>query len=543
MKRSSPTLSKHQCNDMLCKSQSMCFCRTHQMFSCIRCANKMHYNCHLTMIQSLDDVKTNLVEAKNLAMKIREILAENGLTVYIQDADDELRSFSDRCIEVEKNIKEAIKHKNYAQFDTLQLEVREIQNNMAKSETIRKVLFLSTTRIASFDYVSQVDSDMFSVKKSRDKIHTTVKDNLEHMKKKYSFQIGQFQKECKSKLTDEFKSQIQALKNQNNTKESELEHQKQVTETLQSDNSLLLAQQAFLEAQHQQLESSKSLLEQELSSKIVQIASAQDQHSKDQQAISNLLEEFKATAEGLEQTKLNAKSIFRSIYEEFDLEKPELVIDMQEDKWKKLIKAMADCRYSLEEFNRLSIDNVSNEDAVLKDFMEYSAPSSLKHFVFNHNYIKGLFGNRAVEVKFYLNGLDKILPNVVKEIYLRDLIIDESDLSKIIKFSFGAERLVIRYCKIFTSDLLDFSGPHSNLKYLSFVNCGNSNWCNMEWNRYPRRFEHIVVAIKNSPLSASLTKLNVRSCKISSPKVTELLQTHNLTHISLVREGSDPSKQ
>jgi len=140
-----------------------------------------------------------------------------------------------------------------------------------------------------------------------------------------------------------------------------------------------------------------------------------------------------------------------------------------------------------------------------------------------------------------MKGLKSLLPHVTKEVYFNYLVVSGEDLSQIVKASSNLERLSFVVSKILTSDSLDFSSTsQSKLEYLSFNACAYHNWCNMEWDKYPDRFEKIVVAIKNSSLKDSLKTLNVRKCKISSSKVGEQLAAHGLSHINLGEEDNDP---
>ena len=62
----------------------------------------------------------------------------------------------------------------------------------------------------------------------------------------------------------------------------------------------------------------------------------------------------------------------------------------------------------------------------------------------------------------------------------------------------------------------------------------------MEWDKYPDRFENIIIAIKNSTLKDSLQTIDIIKCKITKDKVSELLIKHGLTNVSVIEECNEP---
>ncbi|CAI2362444.1 unnamed protein product [Moneuplotes crassus] len=551
-----------QCSDLACKQHRFYFCRDHQVYSCKGCVSKMHYKCQIAIIQDLIDLRTDVKEVQKLVIRFQELATENGLEVYLPNIDSVIKDYLEDLIEIERKIDEAIARDHHEQFDTLRSQIREyvsknlqiytlqlsafyqltlayrIQNRMADEQVIKDILFLSTTRDASRYGLPRVSDEFSSAIKVEQTIDTVVKQNVKLMEKKLEKEVREIEQQCKDRLSEEFKERIQELKEQKESQDIEIEEQKLATEQVlrQAQDMLKQKQEAF--AENQVLQDQKAQLERELSQKVEEIKQAKDQNKKYQEEISKMIEEIKENTSYVVESKDTIRDRIKSTHKDFDLDSTKLELNMKEEKTKKLVKAMEESKYSLGDMHKLKIDRMVNGDTSLNKFMTYSSPFSLKLFVFNHSYPG--YGDKAVRIKFYLEGLKEIIPKVTKEVYLECLVVDDTDLSRIVTWASNAERLTIRCSKISTSASLDFSTPSkAKLKYLSFFNCGN-RWCNMRWDESPEKFEQIIVAIKNSSLKDSLTQVNVSGCKISTSKVSELLNSHCLSHISVIDEENKP---
>ncbi|CAI2361440.1 unnamed protein product [Moneuplotes crassus] len=537
MKNSQVIPRRLQCSDLACQNHRFYFCRDHQVYSCKGCSSKMHYKCQLAIIQDLTDLRTDVKEVQRHVMRFQELATENGLEVYLPNIDSVIKDYQGDLTEIERKINEAIAHDHHEQYDTLRSQIREIQNHMADEQVIKDILFLSTTRGASRYGLPRVSDEFSSAIKVEQTIDTVVKQNVKLMEKKLAEEAREIEQQFKDRLSEEFKERIQTLQAQKEAQDIEIEEQKQETEQIlrQAQDMLKQKQEAF--SKNQVLQDLKEQLERKLSQKVEEIKQVKDQNKKYQEEIFKMSEE---NTRQIEEFKEKIIDHIKSIWPDFNLESKELELNMSEDKSKNLVKAMGESKYSFGDMNRLQIDYISNEDHTLNNFLKNCSPSSLRLLSFNHNYL-GSDGSNAVEIKFYEEGMQTLLANVTKEVYLEYLIVDASDLSQIVKACVNSERLTIRNSKISTSDSLDFSTPsQAKLQYLSFVNCGVQDWCSEEWGKYPARFEKIIVAIKNSSLKNSLSTINVRRCKISISKVAELLIAHDLAHVSVVSEVDSP---
>ncbi|CAI2361161.1 unnamed protein product [Moneuplotes crassus] len=543
-------LQKFHCSDPACKRHGVYFCRTHQMYTCKGCTNKMHFKCQLVIIQDLSDIKTNVIEVKIFVKRLFKLVAENGLRAYNPHIDDELKDFQDSLVEIEKKIRDAITHDNHKQFDTLQSQIKQIQIQMSDSDVIKEILYMSESRNTSLHNLPKIGDEFSSATKVKKKIDAVVQENMELMEKKLLSKSRQIDLQCKARLTEEFKDKIQNLKDLNDAKDIELEQQKEAakqacqdTEDIKKQRDKISTEKESLLAKNKDLKTFKTQLEEDLKTKIDQIEESKSQYAKDQEEKAKIIEELKLNESALEETKEIIKGLYKNICPDFDPESKELKLNMSEDNSMNLVKSIGASKCFLGDMNRLQIDYVSKKDHSLNDFLKNCNLSSLRLLSFNNNFL-GSTGSQALKIKFYQEGLQRLLINVTKEVYLENLIIDGLDLSCIIQSCVNTERLVIRYSKISTSDSLDFSTPpQAKLEYLSFCYCGGEKWCSEQWDMYPEKFEKIIVAIKNSSLKNSLKSINVRCCKISVSKVNELLDTHDLPHIKGINQVNFPFKE
>ena len=108
-----------------------------------------------------------------------------------------------------------------------------------------------------------------------------------------------------------------------------------------------------------------------------------------------------------------------------------------------------------------------------------------------------------------------------------------SDLYGIIKYSSNCKRLVIRYCKIDTSEALD-SGKYMpyQTKELSFYNSSYPQRSN--WKKKKHELVNILQAIKNSRLLDSVQKICLKNEDINFP--SSLIEAQKIAKSSGVNE-------
>ncbi|CAI2362447.1 unnamed protein product [Moneuplotes crassus] len=418
-----------------------------------------------------------------------------------------------------------------------------IQIQMDKSEVVKDILYLSESRNTSLYNLPKICDNFSSATKVRKKIDAVIQQNDKLMEKKLLSKSRQIELKCKARLTEEFKDKIQNLENQNATKDIKIKEHEDITQQAIKNSEEISTEKDLLQTENKDLKDIKTQLEEDLRVKLEEIKASKSQHDEDQKEIAKIYEELKQSESELEEAKGVIQGLYKNIHSDFNPETKELKLDMSENKSRNLAKAMGVCKYSFGDMNRLEIDCIFNEDHTLNNFFKNCSQSSLRLLSLNYNFL-GSNGSHALKLKFYQEGLQNLLVNVTKEVYLKNLIVNGSDLNHIVKSCVNTERLTIRYSKIYTCDSLDFSTPsQSKLEYLSFYECRGYEWCSEEWSKYSEKFEKIIVAIKKSSLKDSLKTINVRKCKISVSKLNELLIIHGLSRISAIDEQNFPLEE
>ncbi|CAI2358778.1 unnamed protein product [Moneuplotes crassus] len=324
------------------------------------------------------------------------------------------------------------------------LKKRDTESHGCCTSHQRYLVLVHHQRCKRYD-LPRASEEFSSAIKIEQTIDAVVKQNAKLMEKKLAKKAREIEQQCKNRLSEELKERIQELQAQKEAQDIEIEEQKQATEQvlMQAQDMLKQKQEAF--AENQTLQDQKAQLERELSQKVEEVKQAKDQNEKYQEEISKMSKEIKENTRQIEESKETIRDRIKSTHKDFDLDSTKLELNMKEEKTQKLVKAMEENKCTLGDMHKLTINNMINEDTILDKFMTYSAPSSLKLFVFNHSYLGE--NDKAVRIKFYLEGLKEILPRVTKEVYLECLVVEDTDLSQIVKWASNAERLTIRWSK------------------------------------------------------------------------------------------------
>ena len=129
----------------------------------------------------------------------------------------------------------------------------------------------------------------------------------------------------------------------------------------------------------------------------------------------------------------------------------------------KFTLSIVDSRYFAKAFKlpnlkQIFIDRIPENNENLLHFLEYSSPSKTKTFVF------GWEGN-LFKLDFYLSGLEKALPSVTEEIFLKSWTLSNKAFERVVRASANATKIIFRSSKIDCSTDFNFSGPTYNTKY------------------------------------------------------------------------------
>ncbi|CAI2365746.1 unnamed protein product [Moneuplotes crassus] len=242
--------------------------------------------------------------------------------------------------------------------------------------------------------------------------------------------------------------------------------------------------------------------------------------------------------EELEETRQDRENIKQDFKETVDRITPNVDMDLSKEEGKRILDLISKSFLVLPVIKNLVINNVKNDDQGLRSFLGLDSVATVRNFIFNHFYL--MDEEHAIRFGFYREHILKPIGVTSHEVYLSKMILEPQDLSAVVKGAANSKRLIIKHCKVETSDALNFeTHGDSSLEYLSFFNCGYSAWNNMHWDKDPSLFGHIITAIRGSSLKLSLKEININGCGIRKTQVKELLG-EDLAHISIVLKIDNP---
>ena len=140
--------------------------------------------------------------------------------------------------------------------------------------------------------------------------------------------------------------------------------------------------------------------------------------------------------------------------------------------------------------------------------------------------------SRLYKIDYYLDGLDTAFKGVTKEVFTFCWSHSKLSLERVIKASCNASRIIISCSKLDWDNDFDFSGPHYNTSYLSFLMWGNYHGNN--WSTNPEKLGRIIKAISECSMKDSLQTLNVSYCGVTIHKVEEMLFTHGMSNVQSI---------
>ena len=212
-----------------------------------------------------------------------------------------------------------------------------------------------------------------------------------------------------------------------------------------------------------------------------------------------LIEELKDQHEQeLENLQKSTQEVLRNAI----IEDPKFKLDLDlihtsdNDKMKEMSESI------VADFDRVRINNLTNNDPILKSFFENSCPTNLSFLSLN------LSSKYQIKISYYMDELKEWFKATSDEIYLESMHITSNDLTNIIKSSSRCNRLVIRFSRIDASQDLDFDiDTGYTTKELSFYNCDCDSRSN--WDVKRNEVVKILEAINNCGLKHSLQKISL----------------------------------
>ena len=198
-------------------------------------------------------------------------------------------------------------------------------------------------------------------------------------------------------------------------------------------------------------------------------------------------------------------------------------------------------KLQIPEIKSIKIDWISDADLDLANFLTNWVPDQLKFLALNYNYIV----TNPINIKFYFNPISYVASRVTKEVFLYLFELSADDLQLFIKAASSTEQIVFWRCSIHCSKELDFgSSIIYNTNFIGFQFWGNIDYTELttDWKTDPSAFLNIIDAISNCGLWDSLKKIDIYfNQSLVQTEVQELLNSKNMSHISIIREGSGPS--
>ncbi|CAI2381918.1 unnamed protein product [Moneuplotes crassus] len=478
-----------------CDTEGAYCCRTHSVSAqivciCERCRGVFHFECEVAVRKSSEEAKKDLEFMKGMVQRLEWDMDKSRIGSYDQQVAKAFNEFAERIKEVERRMEEA---SQWHEIDELETQLREIQVDLSKSKEVKEILFLSASREVS--------------------LQGSFNENKEHFSE--SIEINP-----SSESQNNLNHQIEGVKNERK-------------EEIKDCTSLSTRKPIRDEAENLSVKRLLTFLKENYISKSFNL-------SVGLSVVVLLLLLWNSNLRN-ENNDLKEAQIKIAELAGYYPQDSDLTLDMTEKHAQNLVKTMNTINYKFGEKTRLSINKIDVVDENIKEFItNFSSPSlrifSLNSVPFSNDH------QSLIKIKFYKEGLMKLLSTVTKEVFLSSLILDSEDLSQIVKASINSERLIIHSSKISISHDLDFyTGANSNIQYLSIQYSDRFKWYGTTWDDLAEKFEQIPIAIKNSALKDSLKTLNIYNCPISTSKIVELLKNYGLSHINVTRELVKPS--
>ena len=133
-----------------------------------------------------------------------------------------------------------------------------------------------------------------------------------------------------------------------------------------------------------------------------------------------------------------------------------------------------------------------------------------------------------------MKSLCKALTRVTKEIFLRNLRLNDSAVKGVISNSLKCETLKLCQCEVYSYYYLRIKSiPESRMSYLGLDSCHVS--C-----RVRPDFRVLIDAIKPIIKSPSLKYLNIYNCGVGSEEVMKMLEKEELEPITITQHEDFP---
>ena len=419
----------------------------------------------------------------------------------------------------------AISSQDFAHQSTLETQIIEFKNLVDSSMPIRQYLleskYVQLVDVTNLKHQISNQSIELEVEKRgsekkeqvlqmtdkniNQKLHTKdMNMKLTNNKKTKAKAITKRKSEV-YKLDDKLLQKMGEIKPLNNTTNNEVKVAKLEEKLAESDSKLAEVQEKL--AKNDAKLTELSLINDELKtantkleSKIGDIEAELGKVNEESKMKDILIEELKDQHEQeLENLQKSTQEVLRNAI----IEDPKFKLDLDlihtsdNDKMKEMSESI------VADFDRVRINNLTNNDPILKSFFENSCPTNLSFLSLN---LKSVY---QIEISYYMDELKEWLLNSTGKVHLRNFSMSSDEFCTILKSSSQCNTLIIQYSTISISGSLDLNIDDNTykIKNLSFRNCGDD--CRSSWYDKRRRLVKILKAIHDSGLRDSLTKINL----------------------------------
>ena len=182
----------------------------------------------------------------------------------------------------------------------------------------------------------------------------------------------------------------------------------------------------------------------------------------------------------------------------------------------------------------MRIENIKDQDSHIKKFFSSSFPHSINSLCFVwYNQV------HRYDLDSYFPCLQPCLSRIKYEFCTNYPSMSSSTFSSLIQGCKHLKRLIIKEAKIDVSGTLDFgSNLDYKLEYISFAYCGDVSYSN--WKEKPSEFKKILESFPLTGLDKSLKTLDIYGCHLKNESIHSILDSLNLSHITVVKESPNP---
>ena len=145
----------------------------------------------------------------------------------------------------------------------------------------------------------------------------------------------------------------------------------------------------------------------------------------------------------------------------------------------------------------------------------------------------------VVSIEKYIDWLENLLPNIMKEVCIHNCSMKSTELSRIIRSAYNWERILIHNV-ILEKENAEFnfiSDQPQLTNFLSFQGTGNWTWS--DWVENDSQFKAILLEIASSKLVHTLSDINIHDWGYAIDKETKDWKFNKTKYQAKATQGQD----